>query len=73
MLGTYVDLEIFYQYIWQEFMKFAEYRGNTAFLFVAQGADEMLAIAPPDFPLWNASAPHRLESVFAAMKEWLAL
>jgi hypothetical protein len=73
VLGTYVDLEIFHQYIWQEFMKYAEYRGNTAFLFLAEGTDELLAIAPPDFPLWNAPQPHRLESTFAAMKEWLAL
>jgi hypothetical protein len=73
VLGSYVDLEIFHQYIWQEFMKYAEYRGNTAFLFVAQGTDEMLAIAPPDFPLWSAPRPHRLETVFTAMKDWLAL
>jgi hypothetical protein len=73
MLGSYVDLEIFHQYIWQEFMKYAEYRGNTAFLFAADGADQMLLIAPPDFPLWNAPQPHRPEAVFASMKEWLAL
>jgi hypothetical protein len=73
MLGSYVDLEIFHQYIWQEFMKYAEYRGNTAFLFAADGADELLAIAPPDFPLWNAPKPHRLDAVFAMMKDWLAL
>jgi hypothetical protein len=73
VLGSYVDLEIFHQYIWQEFMKYAEYRGNTAFLFVADGTDEMLAIAPPDFPLWSAPSPHRLESVFGMMKDWLAL
>jgi hypothetical protein len=73
MLGSYVDLEIFHQYIWQEFMKYAEYRGNTAFLFAAEGADEMLAIGPPDFPLLKAGAPQRLDAVFAAMKDWLAL
>lgn len=73
ILGTYVDLEIFHQYIWQEFMKYAEYRGNTALIFVAGGADEMLAIAPPDFPLWNAARPHRLDAVFGMMKDWLAL
>jgi hypothetical protein len=33
----------------------------------------MLAIAPADFPLRNAAQPQRLENVFAAMKEWLAL
>ncbi len=73
VLGSYVDLEIFHQYIWQEFMKYAEYRRNTAFLFVADGTDEMLAIAPPDFPLLSAPQPARLEAVFGAMKEWLAL
>lgn len=73
MLGSYVDLEIFHQYIWQEFMKYAEYRGNTAFLFVADGTDEMLAIGPADFPLLSASTPQRLDSIFGTMKDWLAL
>jgi hypothetical protein len=73
MLGSYVDLEIFHQYIWQEFMKYAEYRGNTAFLFVADGTDELLAIAPPDFPLLSVTKPQRLETIFGAMKDWLAL
>jgi hypothetical protein len=73
MLGSFVDLEIFHQYIWQEFMKYAEYRGNTAFLFVADGADELLAIAPADFPLMSAQQPQHLDAVFGAMKEWLAL
>lgn len=73
MLGSYVDLEIFHQYIWQEFDKYAEYRGNTAFLFAADGTDGMLAIAPPDFPLLSATAPVKLENVFGAMKDWLAL
>jgi hypothetical protein len=73
MLGSYVDLEIFHQYIWQEFMKYAEYRGNTAFLFVAEGTDEMLAIAPPDFPLLTAQGRQRLDAVFGMMKGWLQL
>ena len=73
MLGSYVDLEIFHQYIWQEFMKYAEYRGNTAFLFVADGTDEMLAIAPPDFPLLSAATPQRLDRIFETLKDWLVL
>jgi hypothetical protein len=73
MLGSYVDLEVFHQYIWQEFMKYAEYRGNTAFLFVAEGTDELLAIAPPDFPLLSAHKPQRLDAIFGVMKDWLAL
>jgi hypothetical protein len=73
MLGSYVDLEIFHQYIWQEFMKYAEYRWNTAFFFAAEDTDEMLVIAPPDLPLLNAQTPQRLDTIFAAMRDWLAL
>lgn len=73
MLGSYVDLEIFHQYIWQEFSKYAEYRGNTAFLFVADGTDELLTIAPPDFPLNDATKPQKLGSVFENLKDWLAI
>ena len=73
MLGTYVDLEIFHQYIWQEFSKYAEYRNNTAYLYVASGTDGMLAIAPPDFPLLSATKPLPLDHVFSAMKDWLAI
>lgn len=70
-LGTYVDLEVFYQYIWQEFEKYAEYRNNTAFLFLADGLEELFCIAPPDFPLLTASMPLKLPEIFAAAKEWL--
>ena len=72
-LGTYVDLEIFYQYIWQEFEKYVEYRHNTAYLFVGEGMDEMLAIAPPDFPLFTAKQPVKLAQVFGTMKDWMSL
>lgn len=72
-LGSYVDLEIFYQYIWQEFQKYVEYRANTAYLFVGEGMDEMFAIAPPDCPLLSAPAPLKLDTAFDAMKEWLGV
>lgn len=70
-LGTYVDLEVFYQYIWQEFEKYAEYRNNTAYLFLADGLEELFCIAPPDFPLLTARAPLKLEEIFAGAREWL--
>lgn len=73
VLGTYVDLEIFYQYVWQEFEKYAEYRHNTAYLFVSEGMEEMLVIAPPDFPLKQREAPVSLDAVHAAAKEWLGI
>jgi hypothetical protein len=72
-LGTYVDLEIFYQYLWQEFEKYVEYRRNTAYLFVGEGMDELFVIAPPDFPLLAATKPARLDQVFNFMKDWMNL
>jgi hypothetical protein len=73
MLGSYVDLEVFYQYIWQECEKYAEYRRNTAYLFIGEGMDALLAIAPADFPLMKADGPVPLAGVFAGAKQWLNL
>lgn len=73
VLGSYVDLEIFYQYIWQEFEKYAEYRTNTAYLFVADGMEEMLAIAPADFPLPEAKGPLKPAAIFQNLKDWLGV
>jgi hypothetical protein len=72
-LGSYVDLEVFYQYIWQEFEKYAEYRTNTAYLFTGDGMEEMLAIAPPDFPLLAATGPVKCAAVFEHLKDWLGV
>jgi hypothetical protein len=73
IVGTYIDLEIFYQYIWQEFEKYAEYRNNTAYLFIADGLEEMLCIAPSDFPLLVVKPPLKLPQVFTSAKQWLNL
>jgi hypothetical protein len=73
VLGTSVDLEIFYQYIWQEFEKYPQYRNNTGYLFIADGMDELFCIGPSDFPLLATKSPVRLSDVFAYSKEWLNL
>ncbi len=70
-LGSYVDLEIFYQYIWQEFEKYAEYRTNTAYLFVGDGMEEMMVVAPADFSLLSAPGPLKPAVVFQHLKDWL--
>lgn len=72
-LGSYVDLEVFYEYIWQEFEKYAEYRRNTGYLFVGEGMEEMLAIGPPDFPLLGAGKPLPVGQVLRAAGEWLGV
>ncbi|HLH17558.1 MAG TPA: hypothetical protein VKX45_10075 [Bryobacteraceae bacterium] len=71
VLGSYVDLEIFYQYIWQEFEKYAEYRTNTVYAFLADGMEEMLVIAPPDFSL--PAGPLKLPAVAQCLKDWVGV
>lgn len=73
VLGSYVDLEVFYQYVWQEFEKYAEYRTNTAYVFCCDGMDEMLVIAPPDCPLLTAAGPLKLSAVRSALQDWLGI
>ncbi len=72
-LGSYVDLEVFYQYIWQECEKYAEYRNNTGYVFAGVGMEEMLVIAPPDFPLLSAKGPLELAAVFGHLRDWLSV
>jgi hypothetical protein len=72
-LGTSVDLEIFYQYLWQECEKYAEYRRNTACLFIAPGADQLLCIAPADFPLFAEKGPVPFSRVMEHAGTWLQL
>jgi hypothetical protein len=71
MLGSYVDLEALYPYVWRGFEKYAEYRGKTAYLFVSELSDEMLVIAPPSFAPLSRAAPLRLSEIHAACREWL--
>lgn len=71
MLGSYVDLEILYQYIWREHLKFVEYKNNTALLFAAEGVDEALLIAPSDFPAWPENEQASLPRLRAALRQWL--
>ena len=73
MLGSYVDLEVFYLYLLNEFEKYVEYRKNTAYLFVGEGMDEMLVIAPPDCPILTHNKPVRLAQIYSDCKTWLNL
>jgi hypothetical protein len=71
MLGSYVDLEAFYPYIWRGFEKYAEYRGKTAYLFVSELSEEMFVIAPPSFAPLSATDTLTLPQVHGACKNWL--
>ncbi|HXI43735.1 MAG TPA: hypothetical protein VNH83_27380 [Bryobacteraceae bacterium] len=72
-LGSYVDLEVFYQYVWQQFEKYPEYRGKTAYLFAGDGLDQMLVVAPPDFLAKLPPAPASLAQINSLMKDWLSI
>jgi hypothetical protein len=73
MLGSYVDLEILYQYIWQQFENYPEYRGKTVYLFAGNGLDQMLVIAPPDFQSKLPRGPVPLANVNRMVRDWLSL
>ena len=73
MLGSYFDLQVLYQYIWQECEKYAEFRRYTAYLFIGTGMDGLVAIAPPDFPIPGPEAPRRPEEVFQCCARLLGL
>lgn len=72
-LGTYVDLEVFYQYIWQEFEKYVEYRRNTVYVFAAEGMDQIFVMAPQDFSLPSSDSPRTLPVVHQHLKAWVNL
>ena len=70
-LGSYVDLEVLNYYVWTEFEKHPEYRRNTVYYFVGEGMDEMLVLAPSDFPLLKAESPVSLPHLFAMARDWI--
>jgi len=72
MLGSYVDLEVLYQYIWQEFEKYPEYRNRTAYWFVAEGMDQVFAIGPAEAISGFSGAPTSLDRIHRAMADWLS-
>jgi hypothetical protein len=69
-LGSYVDLEIFYQYLYRECEKYAEYRNHTVYVFVGEGMDEMLVIAPERFRL--PAGKTSVSSFRHILWDWLA-
>lgn len=72
-LGTSVDLEIFYQYLWQECEKYAEYHRNTVYLFLAPRAEQILCIGPADFPLFTVQRPVPIARVMEHAAAWVGL
>ena len=73
MLGSYVDLEILYQYVWQQFEGYPEYRGRTVYIFAGDGLDQMFIIAPNSFLSRLPAAPASLVNMNHFMKDWLSL
>jgi len=72
-LGSYVDLEILYQYLWHHYEKYPEYPGKTAYLFVGDGLDQIFVIAPPEFLSGLRPEPVPLAKINRLMKDWLSV
>lgn len=73
MLGSYVDLEVFYQYIWREALKYSEYRDRTAFLYLAEGVDQAFVIAPPGCPLLELRDQVNFARLRTMAAQWLGV
>lgn len=72
VLGSWVDLEIFYQYIVTSFQKYPEYRRDTVFLFGGKHLDQMLTLAPDGFyEGLDDTGDVSLEDVYQACWRWL--
>ena len=73
-LGSFIDVEQLCYYVWLNAGKSAAYREKTLYLFLAEEADEMLAIRS-DAPSSATSAadPARLADVSATIARWLGL
>jgi hypothetical protein len=72
--GSFIDVEQLSYYIWLNAEKSPAYRNKTLYLFLAEGADEMLAIRS-GAPVASAPAlpAASLSDVCATMAQWLGV
>ncbi len=73
-LGSFVDVELETYYIWLKSSNELPYRGKTLYLLLAEGVDQMFALAPSTKAA-NLSLSSRatLSDVNATMAAWLGL
>jgi hypothetical protein len=71
--GSFVDVEQLSYYVWVNAEKNPAYRNKTLYLFLAEGVDEMLVIAPEMKTPATAMVPARLSDVCATMAQWLGV
>ena len=69
--GSFVDVEQLSYYIWLNAEKTAAYRNHTLYLFLAEGAGEMLAIRSDRPFATPPQTPATLADVCATMAHWL--
>jgi len=72
-LGSFIDVEQLCYYVWLNAGKSPPYRRKTLYLFLAEDAEEMLAIRSDATPSSAAVAPARLADVSATIARWLGL
>jgi len=71
--GSFIDVEQLAYYVWLNAEKGAAYRGRTLYLFVADGIDQMLALAPGAKATAAPARPATLPDVCATMAQWLGV
>ncbi|HEV2494533.1 MAG TPA: hypothetical protein VG204_15835 [Terriglobia bacterium] len=72
-LGSFVDSELLAYYIWLNAEKGPPYKGNTMYLLLAEGVDEMLVVSPATSPHAQPPAAATLPDVAATMARWLGI
>lgn len=75
-LGSFVDVELLSYYIWLKSKDTPPYRGNTLYLLLAEGGDEMVALVPgKDINKQKPTEPSHstLSDVARTMAQWLGV
>jgi hypothetical protein len=73
-LGSFIDVEQLCYYVWVNAGKSSAYRSKTLYVFLAEDADEMLAIrSDVAAPAPSIVAPAQLADVSATIARWLDL
>lgn len=70
--GSAVDAEILAAYVWLSAIRYEEYRQSTVCVCVAGSLGEAYLVAPPEFPLREATGPLPMEQLALSLRSWLS-
>ncbi len=70
--GSAADAEMLALYVWLAASRYEEYQRSTVCVCLAESLSEAYVIAPPDFPLAQATPPVALDQLAAQLRAWIA-